>query len=301
MVPRGGELALAGLSLEVPAGSALGVVGPNGAGKSTLIRLLLGYLRPTRGTVEIGGLPPRGYVERRGVGYVPERVLIPPRWTVFGALRYYAALGRVPDAEQRVTDALANLGLHEVAGRRIAALSKGNLQRVALAQALLGDRQLLVLDEPTDGLDPEWTARARELLFRWRRDRPGRVLVFASHNLDEVERVADSVAVLRDGRLREMLELRAPAAAAAHLAFRIELAGGDDAGAAARIGHCFPGAAPADSAPGSPPAFRVIAPDLPEMNRRLAALLATGVLISSVTPEHESLEERFRRSLGDDE
>lgn len=283
--------ALEEVSLEVPAGTALGIVGPNGAGKSTLIRLLMGYLRPTGGEVTIDGLAPRRYAERRGIGYVPERIDIPPRWTVRGALTAYALLGEVEPLAVRVDAALRDLGIEELADRRVGALSKGNLQRLALAQALFADRSLLVLDEPTDGLDPEWVARARELLAEWRRADPERVVLFASHNLHEVERVADRVVVLEGGRIRETIDLSG-ATAAGLPPYRIEIEGGGED--AARLVELFPGALPEE---GASLAFRVGADDLPQLNRRLARFLEGGGVIRSVAPDRASLEERFRSSL----
>ncbi|HEV2147318.1 MAG TPA: ABC transporter ATP-binding protein [Longimicrobiaceae bacterium] len=200
--------ALDGVSLEVPPGTALGIIGPNGAGKSTLIRLLLGFLRPTSGEVGVGGIPAREYVERHGIGYVPESVAIPRRWTVRGALGAFAALGEVPAAGERIDGVLDALGLEGLAGRRVGALSKGNLQKLAIAQALLGPRKLLLLDEPLNGLDPVWVARLRDILTAWRAEDPERTLLVVSHNLREVERAADRVAVLAGGRIRAELELR---------------------------------------------------------------------------------------------
>ena len=102
-------------------------------------------------------------MEREGIAYVPERVAIPPQWTVRGALVAYAMLGDLgDDAPERVEAALRRLGLEELADRRVGRLSKGNVQRLAIAQALLGDRELMVLDEPTDGLDPVWIAELRD-------------------------------------------------------------------------------------------------------------------------------------------
>ncbi|HLM68653.1 MAG TPA: ABC transporter ATP-binding protein, partial [Longimicrobium sp.] len=191
--------ALDGVTLEVPPGAAVGLVGPNGAGKSTLIRMLLGYLSPSRGGVQVGGMLPRDYAERHGIAYVPDRVSLPSSWTVRGALSAFAALGEVEKAPERIDRIMRRLGLAELAHRRVAALSKGNLQRLALAQALMADRKVLVLDEGTDGLDPEWVARVREMLAEWRRADPERVLVFASHDLDEVERVTEQAVVLSEG------------------------------------------------------------------------------------------------------
>lgn len=200
--------ALDGVTLEVPPGSALGLVGPNGAGKSTLLKILLGYLRPTSGEVWVDGLPPRAYAERSGIGYVPESVAIPSRWTVRGALEAFAALGEVPEPRARIGAVVERLGLEGLERRRVGALSKGNRQKLALAQALLGERRLLVLDEPLNGLDPVWVARLREILAEWRAADPERVLLVVSHNLAELERGVDRAAVLVDGRVRAVLDVR---------------------------------------------------------------------------------------------
>jgi ABC-2 type transport system ATP-binding protein len=199
--------ALDGVTLEVAAGSALGVIGVNGAGKSTLLRMLLGYIDASAGRVEIGGMPPREYAEREGVAYLPERVAIPAGWTVRGALEAYAMLdGLGGEAVERVNRALARLGLEALSDRRVGALSKGNLQRLGIAQMLLSPRKLMVLDEPTDGLDPVWVAELRTIVAEWRAAEPGRVVVIASHNLPEVEKLAERVVVLHTGRVRAELE-----------------------------------------------------------------------------------------------
>lgn len=200
--------ALDRLSLELDAGSAIGLIGMNGAGKTTLVRVLLGYLQPASGSATIDGHAPRAYVERHGIGYVPERVAIPGRWTVEGALQAYAMLGDVgEDGPERVEGALTRLGLEEIRSRRVASLSKGSLQRLAIAQAILCDRQILVLDEPTDGLDPVWMAELRTILEEWRAAAPGRILIVASHDLPMVERVASRAIVLHAGRVLADLEL----------------------------------------------------------------------------------------------
>jgi ABC-type multidrug transport system ATPase subunit len=200
--------ALDAVSLAIAPGEAVGIIGLNGAGKTTLLRLLLGYLRPTTGIVSIADVAPRRYVESHGIGYVPERVAIPGHWTVEGALQAYALLGNAgEDGSERVDAALGRLGLGALRERRVAALSKGNLQRLAIAQALLHDRELLVLDEPTDALDPVWIAELRSILERWRAEDPRRTLLIASHNLPQVERVARRVIVLHEGRVRADLAL----------------------------------------------------------------------------------------------
>jgi ABC-2 type transport system ATP-binding protein len=194
--------ALEGVSLDVAPGTALGLIGLNGAGKTTLIRLLLGYIAPTAGSIAVGGLAPRRYVERNGIAYVPERVAIPGRWTVEGALQAYAMMGNLgDDASERVAAALLRLGLDELRDRRVARLAKGNLQRLAIAQALLCERELLILDEPTDGLDPIWIAGLRSIIAEWRAAEPRRTVIIASHNLPQLERIVDRIVVLHEGRI----------------------------------------------------------------------------------------------------
>ena len=209
--------ALDGVTLSVAPGTALGIIGVNGAGKTTLLRVLLGYARTTAGEATIAGLRPRAYAERHGIGYVPERAAIPRGWTVRGALQAYAMLANLgDDARERVERALDRLGLDELADRKVGALSKGNLQRLAIAPTLLDDRKLLVLDEPTDGLDPVWIAELRAIVTEWRAADPERVVIIASHNLAEVERTTDRALVLHAGRVRDELPV-GPAAGGATL------------------------------------------------------------------------------------
>jgi ABC-type multidrug transport system ATPase subunit len=201
--------ALAGVSLTVPAGTVLGIVGPNGAGKSTLIRILLGYLRPTRGNVTMGGLAPRAYAQRHGIAYVPESPAIRPGWTVDYAMRFYASLAELGEPGPQIDAALERVGLGDLRLRRVGTLSKGVRQRLALAQSLLGDRSVMVLDEPTSGLDPEWVTELRGMVAEWRAGRADRVALIASHDLSELERMVDRAAVLVGGVVREVIDLRA--------------------------------------------------------------------------------------------
>ena len=276
--------ALDGVTLQVPPGAAVGLIGPNGAGKSTLVRLLLGYLSPSAGGVSVGGMLPRDYAERHGIGYVPDDIALPPGWTVRRALHAFAALGEVDDPHARADREMRRLGLEEIADRRVAALSRGNLQRLAIAQALLGDRAVMVLDEATDGLDPEWVARVRELVAEWRRADPARVLVFASHDLEEVERVADRVVVLSRGRVREVIDLGDAGPPAWIVAV-------DGAASARLVGDVFPGAV---AVRGEALAFRVPASGPAELSRRVAELVGRGGVVRSVAEARATLRERYR-------
>src|SRR4051812_30791664 len=151
-------------TLDVREGEVLGIAGPNGAGKSTLIALLLGYLSPNAGSVSIAGHRPRDFIEHYGIGYLSELVAIPNSWRTENALKRYALLAGIEpaDVQERVDAVIALLELDEHRRKLIKQLSKGNLQRVGLAQALLCDERVLILDEPTHGLDPMWTQRFRE-------------------------------------------------------------------------------------------------------------------------------------------
>jgi ABC-type multidrug transport system ATPase subunit len=197
------------LSFEVEAGETFALVGPNGAGKTTALKILLGLARPDRGRVAIGprGLPPHDAEARRDLGYVPQRADFPPARTVAEVLRFFAELrGLPPGAVER---ALSRVGLESHRGRLAGTLSGGYTQRLSLAQALLADPALLVLDEPTASLDPEATWEFRTLLEQLRDER--KTVVLSSHLLSEVERVADRVLILHDGRqagLARMSDLR---------------------------------------------------------------------------------------------
>jgi len=193
--------ALADVDLAVPRGAALGLLGPNGAGKTTALRLLLGFVRPTRGTVHLGGRDPQDPASRAGLGYLPERLGLPARMSVAAVLRLHAALAGLAgkDAASAVAAVLERTGIADRAGDRVGGLSKGLLQRVGFAQALLGDPSVLLLDEPTSGLDPigirdarAWIAAARER---------GATVLVSSHVLSEVERTCDRVAILHEGRV----------------------------------------------------------------------------------------------------
>ncbi len=217
--------AVEGLSFEVEPGETFALIGPNGAGKTTTLKILLGLTRPDHGTAAIGphSLPPSDPAARAQLGYVPQRVEFPPGRSVREVLGFFAELRDLP--REAVTLTLERVGLLAHAARRASELSGGYTQRLSLAQALLGDPALLVLDEPTASLDPEATWEFRSLLEQLRRE--GRTILLCSHLLAEVERVADRVLILVAGRraaLEKLAELRARQINAARLV--IELSSG---------------------------------------------------------------------------
>jgi ABC-type multidrug transport system ATPase subunit len=276
-------------SLTVVDGEILGIAGPNGAGKTTLIAMMLGYLRPTAGTVEINGLPARQYVERNGIGYLSELIAINPKWRAESALVRYATLAGIPYSEipSRVNYVVDLLGLAEHRDKKVKALSKGNLQRLGLAQALLRDEQILVLDEPTHGMDPVWTQRFRDIVEELRR--PERTILIASHNLDELQRLADRVAIIDRGRLQRLVTTGYEHAAPAATRFRVTLASGYDL-----IRTVFPGAE--DAGRGE---YDVTVQSIQELNTALADLIGRGALVASVVPQRSVLEQQFREAVGE--
>jgi len=285
LITRREVRALTGLSLTLDRGEVVGIAGPNGAGKSTLISLILGFLSPTGGQIRVDGRAPRAYVESTGVGYLPELVTLPPRWGVREALVRRAVLGGHGARARAVGLEMAErLGLTEHLRKQVRQLSKGNLQRLGLAQALLDDSDLLILDEPTHGLDPLWTQRFRDLVVSLRR--PDRLIVVASHNLDELERIADRVVILHLGRLQHV---QVPGGGEASRVWRLVLAPGSVLAAGT-----FEGAEPVEGRAGS---FRVTM-ELEAANAELATLLATGARVVSFGPETGGLEAAFRTAVG---
>lgn len=204
---RGGLLrrpvdALGGVTFDVHRGEIFGLLGPNGAGKTTVIKILMGIVRSTGGTASMLGYRAGDRRGRRRIGYLPENLRLPPHQTARTALEYY---GRLSGLGRREIVAKQDrlLATVELAGRSresVKRYSKGMVQRLGLAQALLHDPDLLILDEPTDGLDPVGRSQVRNILQRLRDE--GRTVFLNSHLLQEVELVCDRVAILDAGQLR---------------------------------------------------------------------------------------------------
>lgn len=270
-------------SLNVADGEVLGIAGPNGAGKSTLIAMLLGFQYPTSGQIRIDGLAPRAYVERYGVGYVPELMAFNPKWRTENALRRCAILSGVPVAQQRerVEAVIAQLGLEEHRGKRIKSLSKGTTQRVGIAQVLLCDERVIILDEPTHGLDPMWMLRFRDIVEALRA--PNRIILIASHNLDELQRLADRVAIIDHGRLQRVVSTAIVEDVHGTVHYRVHVVAG-----AEHVARVFDSAE--EVAEGE---FEVESPNLAALNRGVAELVQRGGVIASLAPRRTALEAQF--------
>ena len=197
----GGE-AVRGITFSVEKGEVVGFLGPNGAGKSTTMRMLTGYLPPTDGRIEVAGakLPKESLLVRQRIGYMPENVPLYPEMRVEEFLEYRGRLKRVSRGEitHRVGLVLDQCGLTDVRGKIIGSLSKGFRQRVGLADALVHNPMLLILDEPTAGLDPHQIRSFRELIKDLGKDR---TILLSTHILSEVEMVCRRAIIINKGKI----------------------------------------------------------------------------------------------------
>jgi len=197
----GGE-AVRGITFSVEKGEVVGFLGPNGAGKSTTMRMLTGYLPPTDGKIEVAGakLPQESLLVRQRIGYMPENVPLYPEMRVEEFLEYRGRLKRVTRGEivHRVGLVLDQCGLTDVRKKVIGSLSKGFRQRVGLADALVHNPMLLILDEPTAGLDPHQIRSFRELIKELGKDR---TILLSTHILSEVEMVCGRAIIINKGKI----------------------------------------------------------------------------------------------------
>ena len=193
--------AVDGISLQVPRGTIFGLLGPNGAGKTTFVKTLLSAVHPTAGTALIFGRNAREPEARRPIGYLPENHRFPTYFTGEGMLDFYAALSGMESAarKKRIPELLELVGLDKWADVRLGKYSKGMLQRVGLAQALIHSPSMLILDEPTDGVDPVGRRQIREILTRF--EEQGVTIFINSHLLVEVEMFCREVAILHQGKV----------------------------------------------------------------------------------------------------
>jgi len=188
-----------GIHLSANAGQIVALCGANGAGKSTLLRMIAGVLRPTRGTILVNGLEwsksRRAYAEQ--IGYMPDDYRFNGRLTAAENLRFWAALKGLP--KSRADEALAEVGLQDAAGKPVSAFSKGMRQRLLFAQAMLSRPPLLILDEPTNGMDPYWADAFVRLTEKVRDS--GRTVIFSTHQIQIAETLADRVVFMNRGRV----------------------------------------------------------------------------------------------------
>lgn len=219
----GAKQAVNDVTFNVEEGHCYGLIGPNGAGKTTTFSMMCGFLFPTSGSIKVLGVSPSDPGALKGkVGVLPQDAVLPPTWPVGDLLTYYGELSGLPDPEREAKQALERVQLPETWGVAAGALSHGMHKRVSMAQALMGSPPVILLDEPTAGLDPKIAASVRGLI----RELKGKhTVVVSSHNLQELEELCDASAILDKGKLisaSSMAELTGQMAE-----FRVQLAKGE--------------------------------------------------------------------------
>src|SRR5690625_7170484 len=195
------------LSLEMPYARTCAIFGPNGVVNTTLIALILVFLQLSEWTIQICEREPRKYLRERGAAFLPERFTLPPEWPLQTALLSLARLEglRAAELDRRVDQAIERFGLGAHRAKPIGTLSRGLLQRVGLAQTILAERELVVLDEPTEGLDPIWRIELRHLIEEFQREE--RLIRSDSHDLVDIARSAGHAIILDSGRVRESIAI----------------------------------------------------------------------------------------------
>lgn len=276
------------LDLQVNEAEIFGLIGPNGAGKTTTFKLLLGLLRPTSGTATFYGQPLQP-AARAAIGFLPEHPYFYDYLTVNETLDLYARLYGLPSKIRhgRVNEIIDQVQLGHKRDARLRTLSKGTLQRVGIAQAILNHPRLVILDEPMSGLDPAGRHHMRELILSLRQK--GTTVIFSSHVLPDTEALCDRVGILTQGRLREVVDLRKNDKAEAYL-LKVKQVDGATLANLADL---------ASSAP---------TPQADGWHIRLASSVAVGCaldvvrqangLIESLNPIYPSVEERFLTYVG---
>ena len=282
---------LRGIDFTVPRGRTVGYLGANGAGKTTTLKVLVGLLDPDAGTAEVLGLPVGDPACRRRVGFLPENPYFYEHLTAREALRFYGGLSRMAPAEveSRAGPLLDRVGLGDAADRRLGEYSKGMRQRLGVAQALLHDPELLILDEPMSGLDPFGRLLVKDILLEERAR--GRTVLFSSHILGDVEEVCDAVVILAGGVVTAqgpVQDLLGSAASAWEVAVR-------GAGAAA-LEAAAPGRVDLTRIEGDLLRAKIRGDLDPAALQR--AVAAAGGVVVELSPRRETLEELFLRTGG---
>ncbi len=278
--------ALNGFSLSVPGGTIFGLLGPNGAGKTTLVKILLGSVFPTSGTAKILNEDISNYKIRSKVGYLPENHKFPPFLTGEGVLKLFAELKGVKDKNlnYKIDELLDLVGMLKWKKVKMKKYSKGMMQRLGLAQALVNDPELIFLDEPTDGIDPIGRKEIRDILLALKEK--GKTIFLNSHLLSEVELVCDRIAMLDKGNL--IKEGSVEELTTSKKIYTLQL-----------DGELPPGLFNAEMKLLDNSTYQVHVTGLTELNSIIDVIRAKGINIISVNPQKTSLEDSFISIIGE--
>jgi ABC-2 type transport system ATP-binding protein len=278
------KVALDGINFEVEAGETFACLGHNGAGKSTTIKALLGLVRIDSGEVRMFGAPAGNRAALRRVGYLPENPYFYDHLSGRELLQLAADLHRLPRPQvgARMDEVLALVGMTDAAGQRLRTYSKGMLQRIGLAQALINDPDLLILDEPMSGLDPVGRHQIRTILGELKQR--GKTLFMSSHILYDVEAIADRAAILSGGNLRRIVRLQELPAAARKLEVQCRGLQGDAMAALAARGF---------TVYRDGYVVRIELEEETQLSLVLAAVRTGGGQLLGVVPQRQTLEEIF--------
>jgi len=288
---RGRVHALRGIEMQVHGGEIFGLLGPNGAGKSTLVKIMMTVVRPTAATGTMLGKPIGHKRTLARVGYLPEHHRLPAYLTGRQVLEFYAALAGVPRKmrKARAGELIELVGLSDWAKKKVSSYSKGMQQRIGLAQALMNDPQLIILDEPTDGVDPVGRRDIRDVLIRLREQ--GKTVFLNSHLLSELEMVCDRVAILVQGLVVQQGTLDELTAESRRYEIIIEGPPPEWAGE--------PESLRAESAGDDATRLIMMGTDVKAMQPIIDRLRGEQRTITSIRPVRETLEDLFMRAVTD--
>lgn len=283
--------ALAGLSITVQQGAICGFLGPNGSGKTTTLKILMGLMRPTSGMAEVLGRPAGDVKVRQHIGFLPESPYFYEYLTAEEFLRFYGHLSGVRGAplRRRVDELLDLVGLGEARARQLRKFSKGMLQRVGLAQALVHDPQLVILDEPMSGLDPLGRKQVRDLILGLRDQ--GKTVFFSSHIIPDVEMICDQVGIIVRGRLLAMGRVEDLVSHGHTQSVEVVCEGG-------RLNEMKALEELAARVVRRGQHLLIVLPGHERLEELLELLRRAGASLISVTPQKGSLEELFLRQTG---
>jgi ABC-2 type transport system ATP-binding protein len=289
--PMHRRVAVDDVSIAVPRGAIHGLLGPNGAGKTTTLKMLLGLVRPDSGQFRVLGVDSRTRAGRAPLGFLPEQPYFPPQLSALQAMRLYARLAGVPDHEisSRTEELLERVGLEGQGRTLLSAFSRGMLQRLGIAQAIVGRPTVIVFDEPASGLDPIGQRDVRNLMLSLRDE--GATILLSSHQLSEAETVCDRVSIVSRGRV----------AAEGPIRDLLGVAGRTSLTVAGLPGGLPPGLASlTDDVAVSTGGLLVFSVSDAAVRAAVDAVDDAGGAIVSVLPKRESLEDYFTRMLADE-